>query len=455
MDVRRQALVALSMAAVVILGLSPSPVRAESTAESATEGTAESATESATESAEFLGMTRRRDQYGRDFAYFVFPFASDIPGYGTAYGGIGMASNIGGTDADVLGFYMNGDFSASGLTLLDVNLVPRRLIFDIGVFDYRLAFNQYERGINSDPHTFVRPEFKGNGLTSQLTLTYFDRMLDVYGRYGYSSGRTLQVLDAEGNAFSSVDTSRYTWRTLSLGVALDITDDRLDPRKGARLEFARQSLLNDVDPIYSTFSVYDTNLTFYLPVGQRNTWVFNYFLSDAVRESLGTTDRTALTQRFGLNCSAIVDPVEQAKCTATETKRIDEVQAANLYGNATPLGGTQRLRSFVNGRFHAGHAVSYGTEFRWNLTEEHTLMDWYILRGVRTNIQAAFFAEAGSVADHKQDLYDTMRYSYGVGLRVVFSGAVLRLDFAHGGEGSESQLFLNYSWSMFSIDNPG
>jgi hypothetical protein len=40
-------------------------------------------------------------------------------------------------------------------------------------------------------------------------------------------------------------------------------------------------------------------------------------------------------------------------------------------------------------------------------------------------------------------------------LRVVFSGAVLRPDLAHGGEGSESQLFLNYAWSMFSIDNPG
>jgi Omp85 superfamily domain len=411
---------------------------------------AEVSAESVSDNGGLFGITRRRDQYGKDFAYFVFPFASDIPGYGTAYGGIGMAANIGGTDADVLGFYMDGDFSARGLTLLDINLVPKRLVFDFGVFDYQLAFNQYDRGISSDPNSYTRPEIRGNGITTQLTLTFLDRMLDFYGRYGYTSNRTLQVLDAEGNAFASVDTSRYNWRTLSLGFALDLTDDRLDPRRGVRFEVARQSLLNDVDPIFSTFSVYDTNLTFYLPVGRRNTWVFNAFMSDAARESLGSTDRTELEARFGLDCTG-----QPAQCTATSNQRIDEILASNLYGSATPLGGTQRLRSYVNGRFHAGHAVAYGTEFRWNLTEEKTLMNWYILRGVRTNIQAAFFAETGSVADHKQDLYDKMRSSYGVGLRVVFSGAVLRLDLAHGGEGSESQLFLNYAWSMFSIDNPG
>ena len=402
-----------------------------------------------------FGVTRRRDQYGKDFAYFAFPFASNIPGYGAAYGGLGLAANIGGTDTDVLGFYMDGDFTATGLTVLDVNLIPKRLIFDVGLFGYQLAVDQYDRGIDSDRDNYTRPEVKGRGVTSQLTLTFLDRMLDVYGRYSNSSYRTLQVFDADGNEFPNIDTSRYTAQTLRLGMTLDATDDRLDPRKGVRFEFVRQSLLDRIDPVFSTFDVYDTNLTLYLPVGRRNTWVFNAFLSDAVRKQLGSTDRTELTQRFGLNCGAIPDPEEQARCYATEEKLIDEILASNLYGNATPLGGTQWLRSYVNGRFHAGHAAAFGTEYRWNLTEEQTLMNWYILRGVRTNIQTAFFAEAGSVSDHKQDLYDTMKYSYGAGLRVVFSGAVLRLDLAHGSEGLQTQLFLNYSWSLFSVDRPG
>jgi outer membrane protein assembly factor BamA len=415
---------------------------------------ADIAATASTNSDGLFGHSRRRNQYGKDFAYFAFPFATDIPGYGSAYGGIGMASNIGGSDTDVLGFYMDGDFSTAGLTLLDVNLIPKRLVFDIGLFNYQLAFNQYARGIDSSPDNYIRPEYKGNGVTTQLTLTFLDRMLDVYGRYAYQDYRTLRVLDAAGNTFPSINTSSTTWRSLTLGLILDLTDDRLDPRRGLRFEFSRQSLLNNVDPIYSTFSVYDSNLTYYLPVGRRNTWVFNVFKSDAVRESLGSTDRTELTQRFGLDCSGISDPAALANCTATNNQRIDEIQAANLYGSATPLGGTQRLRSFANQRFHAGHALAAGTEFRWNLTEENTLIDWIILRGIRTNIQTAFFAEAGSVADHRSELSDKLEYSYGMGLRVVFSGAVLRLDFAHGNEGLETQLFLNYAWSMFSLDSP-
>ena len=64
------------------------------------------------------------------------------------------------------------------------------------------------------------------------------------------------------------------------------------------------------------------------------------------------------------------------------------------------------------------------------------------------------FAEAGSVADHRNELSDKLKYSYGVGLRVVFSGAVLRLDLAQGSEGLETQLFINYAWSTFSLDSP-
>lgn len=79
-------------------------------------------------------------------------------------------------------------------------------------------------------------------------------------------------------------------------------------------------------------------------------------------------------------------------------------------------------------------------------------MDWYILRGLRTNIQLAFFAEAGSVADATSDLHNKMRASYGAGLRILFSGATIRLDFATGDEGQEMQLFLDYPWSVFSVD---
>ncbi len=39
------------------------------------------------DSDDLFGVSSRRDQYAKDFAYFAFPFVSTIPGFGTAYGG--------------------------------------------------------------------------------------------------------------------------------------------------------------------------------------------------------------------------------------------------------------------------------------------------------------------------------------------------------------------------------
>jgi hypothetical protein len=79
-------------------------------------------------------------------------------------------------------------------------------------------------------------------------------------------------------------------------------------------------------------------------------------------------------------------------------------------------------------------------------------MDWVVLRGLRTNIQAAFFAEVGSVADTWNDLHSKSRYSYGGGFRALLSGVTLRLGVGAGDEGVDIQFFMDYPWSVFSID---
>jgi hypothetical protein len=58
------------------------------------------------------------------------------------------------------------------------------------------------------------------------------------------------------------------------------------------------------------------------------------------------------------------------------------------------------------------------------------------------------------VADRGRDLFDDYRTSYGIGFRIILSGVVIRLDYADGDEGKQSQLFITYPWSMFSVDNP-
>jgi outer membrane translocation and assembly module TamA len=59
------------------------------------------------------------------------------------------------------------------------------------------------------------------------------------------------------------------------------------------------------------------------------------------------------------------------------------------------------------------------------------------------------------VANEYNQLFKNAHESYGLGLRVILSGVIIRLDLAKGLEGTQSQLFITYPWSMFSVDNPG
>lgn len=399
-------------------------------------------------------VERRRDQFNADYSYFVYPIAGNVPGLGVASGVGATLANIGETQTDFTGFYITGDFTAGGATLLDVHLIDRLLIFNTGVYTYKVAPKVFRRGIDSDKNDYILPFFEGDAAVAQLTLTFDERRYELYTRWLTSGGKLDRVLDRNGAEFGSIDKSLQTENVLNLGFTADITDDVQDPRDGWRVEGVRRSPMEQRF-MSSKFDIYDLNLTAYMPVGSTSTWAFNAFYSSAERQSAATTDRATLQSAIGLQCAAIPDPAAQAQCRATETQFLDDRIAYNEYGVATPLGGTQRLRSYPNGRFFGGKAVSYGTELRWNLTEERTLVDWFILRGLRTNLQLALFGEAGSVADAWNDLHRRFRYSYGGGFRALFSGVTIRFDIGFGDEGAEMQLFLDYPWSVFSVDRPG
>ncbi len=134
---------------------------------------------------------------------------------------------------------------------------------------------------------------------------------------------------------------------------------------------------------------------------------------------------------------------------------VDSIVARNIHGIASSLGGTQRLRSYPGGRFYAGHSVFWGGEIRWNLSDVSNPFDLYFARSVHTGFQLAFFAEQGSVGDDPSELFEDMRTSCGLGFRILLSGVVLRLDWATGEEGAMTQMFLGYSWGLFSVDSPG
>ncbi len=229
-----------------------------------------------------------------------------------------------------------------------------------------------------------------------------------------------------------------------IGTSLDLTDDYGDPRKGFRLDVTRTQ--SPAQGSSADFYVMDYNTTAYVPIGRRITWAFNFLRSDAVVQRKGETDPSKLERQLGLNCADSSLTAEQQKfCNQV----INNMIAENTFSTATQLGGFSRLRSYSQGRYKGAHTLFYGTEIRWNLTDESTPYNIFVMKDVRTAVQVAAFYEIGSTADLRSDLGKIWRESYGLGLRVVgASGIVLRGDLAFGKEGFEPEIFIGYPWEL-------
>ncbi len=387
---------------------------------------------------------RRKPQFSKEFGYAFFPYPYSLPGIGSGVSLVGGAMNIANTCTDAYGVVFTGDVRGTALGAADIHIVPQKLILDIGYGTVNEATIQSysKRGMDTDKNDYRLIEFGDTVYYGgRLTATFFDRRFEVYGAWYEGAMRLKSIRDKDGNVIvEAQDSSRERGRNTLYGTRFDLTDDYADPRRGVRLDVTRsQTPPRDSGPDYY---VMDYNTTAYVPIGRRSTWAFNYLRSDAVVTREGETDPAKLEQEQGLNCSTATDP---ALCLQV----IDNMVANNKYGTATSLGGFSRLRSYPQGRFKGAHTEFYGTEIRWNLTDERTPFDLFIIKDVRTAVQVSLFYEIGSTADLRSDLGKVMRDSYGFGLRVVTaSGVVLRGDLAFGREGVSPEIFIGYPWEI-------
>lgn len=396
-----------------------------------------------------LTPDRRKDQFPKDPGYYVFPMPYSIPGVGYGVGLLGFGMNMADTYSDVFGFLLAGDISGGGGGVTDIHLLPKTLILDLTAirFNASTITNYSQRGMHTDEHDFTLMEFDqyqfGGG---RMTATFLDRRFEIYGGGYRLTGELGKIMDPQGNTILDI-ADPVPWRTSVYGIGsrLDLTDDYYDPRSGLRLDVSRwwSPPASERDPDYYRI---EYNVSAYVPIGKRSTWVFNYFRSDAHVNRQGETDRDQVALDQGLNCSSITDPVQRTDCEQV----IDNIVAANTYGTATGLGGTSHLRSYPDGRFQGAHAVFYGTEVRWTLTEEAHPFDIFIAKDIRTVLQVAAFYELGSVEDKRDALGDLYRASYGAGFRMITaSGIVLRADVALGREGVETTIIFGYPWESF------
>ena len=391
---------------------------------------------------------RRKEQFSTSSGYAVFPYPYSLPGIGEGLGLVGGSMNIGETYTDAYGILLGGDVEGIAGGVADIHLIPETLIFDLGFSDISsvqiMSFSG--RGMDTEKNDFRLLELSdATYYGGRLTATFLDRRFEFYGGWYTGASRLESIRDNDGDLIIEAQDASREWReTTLIGIRLDFTDDYADPRRGVRFDMTRSfSPRQNSGP---DFYVMDYNLSAYLPVGKRSTWAFNFLQSDAVVRKIGETDPIELQNQNGINCAdPTLTPLEQEFCNEV----INNAIAHNTYGTATALGGFSRLRSYPQGRYNGAHTQFFGTEFRWNVTDEETPFDIFIMKDIRTAIQIAAFFELGSTADHRSEVGDTWRETYGIGARMVTaSGVVFRADFAYGHEGFQPQIFIGYPWEI-------
>ncbi len=391
---------------------------------------------------------RRKSQFQTDFGYAIFPYPYSLPGIGSGLSLVGGAMNIADTYTDVYGLLFTGDVRGAALGVGDIHLIPRTLILETGFSTLsRVAIQSYsQRGMNSGKNDYQVLEFGDTEYYGgRMTATFFDRRFEIYGAIYAGTLKLENIRDKDGNVIVETQNPPRTYgHTTLFGTRLDLTDDYADPRKGLRVDVTRTQ--SPPRGSSADYYVMDYNTTAYVPIGRRSTWAFNFLRSDAIVLSQGETDPAKLQQEQGLNCS---DPSLTAQQQQFCLEVINSIIAENTYGTATSLGGFSRLRSYPQGRYKGAHTLFYGTEVRWNLTDESTPFNIFIMKDIRTAVQVSAFYETGSVADLRSELGKVWRDSYGLGLRVVTaSGVVFRGDLAFGQEGPSTAIFIGYPWEI-------
>ncbi len=390
---------------------------------------------------------RRKPQFETTMGYALFPYPYSLPGIGQGYGLVGGMMNIDNTTTDLYGMIFDGDIGGLALSLAEIQLLPEHLILDTGYTRLSAATvqNYGQRGMHSDKNDFANIEMEDmTYIGARLTATSFDRRLEFYGAYYHGTQQLKSIRDRDGNVIIEAQNSAVERGSVSMfGTRLDLTDDYRDPRRGVRIDtnWSSSPPLDNASRYY----VVDYNATVYVPLGRRSTWAFNAFRSDAHVQRQGETVRTTIEQEQGVDCNSITNLADRQLCEDFLTNTI----ANNTYGTARSLGGFNQLRSYPAGRFSGAHTLFFGTEVRWNLTDESTPYDIFIMKDVRTSWQIALYYEMGSVADDRDELGDLWRSSTGVGLRMITaSGVVFRADVAGGREGIAPSIFIGYPWEL-------
>lgn len=387
---------------------------------------------------------RRTDPFPTEEAHLFVPLPYSMPGIGEGYFLMGYLSNQLDSTVDAAVVWTQGDATGLITQVDEIPLIKDKLhlqLMDMNI-DKATISDYASRGMTGGENYNLVELSSVRQQSAELTYSLWERRIALSAHYTSQANEVAALRDSGGNLLTNYDPPVSTEGIRrSVGAMLDLTDDYQDPRDGFRLrvDISDHPAHKSSDP---DFYVMDYSLLYYQPFNNNDTVVFNFFRSDAHLRSMGATDPAVIiAEQGGSSCGA------DTACIEAETQRISNIITANRYGTATSLGGTDRLRSYADGRFSGAHMEFLGIELRSNFVQDAEPFDYFIWKDIRTSIQLAVFAEVGTVAETRDDLWKETRSSVGIGARLVTaSGSVYRADWATGDEGSEFSVFFFYPW---------
>lgn len=207
---------------------------------------------------------------------------------------------------------------------------------------------------------------------------------------------------------------------LELGLIYDNTDFATNPSVGSRQSLSYAAAI---------------------PGSVDENWDFWQF-SAAKFFSFGESDY-AHQRVLALNLWTSYSPSWQLE-TLDDGSRI--VTGGAPYNEGSTLGGFYRMRGYDLNRFHDKAALYASAEYRYTL-KYNPVADVSWLRFLRLDwFQLVGFVEAGRVAPEYRlsTLTEDMKFDYGVSLRAMTAGLVLRADLAQSEEGTNLWLMVDH-----------
>jgi hypothetical protein len=378
-------------------------------------------------------------------SYYLYPLVANIPGIGKA-AGVGVnGANLFNTQADIFAMYLGGDFDVGILSATDIPLFGEEDKINFTMSPVYLVFSGsglefYTRGRDSrQDNKYIIGVDKFILYGGEFSLHTHKNQLEIYAGLSSSKVALNSIKDSQDNELSGfLDDTSVATKLYRFGLYIDDTNSRRDPRIGYRVQYERYGAINSDKAIGDGYQD-DISITSFTPLfNKSHILVANYFHSSATIVRAGEVDASKYICDYALypNCDqALLNQIKDSKIR--DSKK----------GNASSLGGTQRLRAYPQGRFYDTYTAFFGVEYRWYLYEGWKPFDNYIWKGTSTGFQLAFFQEFGQVGENDDyTLYQDMKSSTGIGARLLFNTMVVRMDVATGKEGEQLTFFYGYSF---------